>query len=189
MMNKLVLKNALIAFLITVTAFSVYLCLVTLKEKRSLQLSLKQTQDKLGESVKENQKLVQQLEKEKQFQEHLVSKNATLKMNIKASRERLGKAFSELNQLQTQGALLKAENGTLSTENENLKIKLSSIVELKKAIRELKRQAVKVVQNIKEKIQTDKTLEGNRGFLIKDGKVTSLEQVRIEVVPAPAVNK
>jgi hypothetical protein len=52
---------------------------------------------------------------------------------------------------------------------------LGSVVELKKAIKELKTKTRKVLG-----LET----EGNRGFLIKDGRPTS-DKIRIEVVPAP----
>lgn len=52
-------------------------------------------------------------------------------------------------------------------------MKLSSVDELKKAIRELKRRA---------------KIEGNRGFLIKDGQLTTPAKVKIEVIPAPRKN-
>ncbi len=102
---------------------------------------------------------------------------------MKAAHKRLNKSFLALSEsekrteeLNSQADILKAENNALSEErtklaqdNEVLKFKLASITELKKAIQELKRLA---------------RLEGNRGFLIKDGQSTFIAKVKIEVTPA-----
>ena len=81
---------------------------------------------------------------------------------------------------------LKAKLRQVSQENESLKAKLSSIAELKKVLRELKRQVRKVSKvsiETKQKGQSEKIIEGNRGYLIKDGKAIYPGKLRIEIVP------
>ncbi len=127
---------------------------------------------------------------------------------MQANSNRLTKLFKDsrdtqkaIEQLNSQFFTLKTENTTLteqtdklklkfsqvSKENEDLKMKLGSVMELRKAIKELKRQVRKVGIEIKQKTQTEKIVEGNRGFLIKDGQLTYLNptKVKIEVIPAP----
>jgi hypothetical protein len=53
---------------------------------------------------------------------------------------------------------------------------------LKKAIRDLKKQMRKVTHKA---TKTKTIIEGNRGFLIKDGKPTSIAKIKIEVIPVP----
>ena len=61
---------------------------------------------------------------------------------------------------------------------------MSSLVELKKAIRELKKQARKVGIQMIQQSQSEKTFEGNQGYIVKDGKPTLPKKVKIEVTPA-----
>jgi len=130
----------------------------------------------------QRQSLLQEVERKKVLIDRLNTKNLALKSYLKASYKRLNKSFSDLEneklqneQLKAQFSLLKAENSALldekakfTQENEDLKVKLSSIDELKKAIRALK-----------HRVQVD----GNRGFVVKDGQPTSVSKVKIEVTP------
>ena len=135
----------------------------------------------------ENQKqnLLQDLEKEKKAVQQLNAKNTGLKTYLRAAHKRLNRLFldlglakEQLGKFDLRFSILRAENKALLDErqklvqeNASLKIKLNSVDELKKAIRELKRRA---------------KIEGNRGFLIKDGQLTtSPAKVKIEVIPAP----
>ncbi len=173
-MNKRVLRNILILLLVSSSVF------LGFRYVSSLQENISALED-------QKQNLLQELEKEKSSVQQLTVKNAGLKNYLKGAHKRLNKSFTALGQaeeklekLKAQFSILKAENGALleerdkiSSENETMKIKLSSVDELKKAIRELKRQFQR---------------EGNRGFLIKDGQLTSAAKIKIEVSPAPIKN-
>ena len=138
--------------------------------------------------TKEKQNLLQELGKEKELSEQLVAKNVNLKAYLKASKDRMTRLFrdnsrtqDELEEINAKFAVLKAENRALIDshkrgylENEQLKLKLSSVVELRKAIRELRAKKFKNFG-----LET----EGNQGFLIRDGRST-LEKIKIEVIPA-----
>jgi chromosome segregation ATPase len=136
----------------------------------------------------EKTSLLQQLDSQKAVIGKLKDRNASLKNYLRAADRRLGKSFVDLNeakleneQLKSQFSLLKAENSALleekasyTQENESMKVKLSSVDELKKAIKELKNRGKQ-----HRAVQSD----GNRGFLVKDGQPTSVPKVKIEVTP------
>lgn len=183
------MKNILIILLLSITAFSMIKYLSELRARYRLQGSLVKAQDEITVLVQEKQNLLQELGKEKSLKEQLLLRNAGLKDYLRASRSKIVRLFQDRARLQVsfedtsaKFSILKAENRVLIDkrryifmENEQFKAKLSSVVELKKAIRELKIK--------KRKIPEPKN-EGNRGFLIKDGQLNIPEKIKIEVVPA-----
>jgi len=174
-MNKRVLMNVLILLLVSSSVFLVFRYVSSLKENITTL-----------ENQKQN--LLQELEKEKASLQQLTARNVGLKHYLKGAHKRLNKSFvvlgqteEQLEKLKAQFSILKAENGALleekdriTNENETMKMKLSSVEELKKAIKELKKQV---------------EIEGNRGFLIKDGQLTSAAKIKIEVSPASTNNE
>jgi chromosome segregation ATPase len=202
-MNKPLLKNVLIVVLLTITAFSVFKYTLSLKEKYDLFIALNQAREELTVLEQEKQNLLVDLEKQKGLQEMLSEENSEFKDNLKATRRRLTKLFREIREKQNamdelnyRFSILQAEKVALTeekeqlnlklsqanSENEGLKVRLGSLAELKKAIRELK---IKMREAIREsKKPQDIIVEGNRGFIIKDGKSTFPFKIRIEVNPA-----
>jgi len=201
-MNKPLFKNILIVLLVTITTFSVYKYILSLKEKYDLFIALNQTKEELVVLEQEKQNLLVDLEKGKELQAQLTEDNSELKDNIKATRRRLTRLFKDIREkqasyddlndrfsiLQAENVALTEEKGQLNlklsqanSENESLKTKLSSIEELKKAIRELKIRMRKVRTEPKK---PQEIIEGNRGYLLKDGKSTYPVKIRIEVRPA-----
>jgi chromosome segregation ATPase len=204
-MTKPVLKNIIMVLLIILTAFSVVRYSLSLKEKYDLIIVLNQVKDELDVLEQEKQNLLVDLEKEKGRQAELSEKNAELKDNIKATRRRLTKIFMEkrekektYEELSYRFSILQAEKVALleekdqlnaglsqaNSENEKLKVKLSSIQELKKAIRELKYKIRPLIVKPKKPKEIDEMIEGNRGYVIRDGKSTYPGKIRIEVRPA-----
>jgi chromosome segregation ATPase len=198
-MKKELLKNILIVLLVALTSFSIFKYVSSLKERYSLLNTLGQIKEQVATLENEKQNLLQEIGKEKELQQKLTRQNSGLKDYLKASRKRLTRLFSahrkaqnEIEELDAKFSILKTENRVLveekqryATENEGLKAKLSSIAELKKAISELKRQMRKVPTVKKAQMQNEeKNAEGNRGYIIKDGKLTYPAKVRIEVIPA-----
>jgi chromosome segregation ATPase len=166
--------------------------------------NLTQVKAQVAGLEKERQKLLQDLEKQKNILQKLTQDNANLKSNLRAGKDRLGKLFTEhaqaqkgLEDLKAQRSLLKAENEALREEkdklakdNTNLKAKIDSILRLGGVIGEFKRQISKVTQQLQKKADTMKADEGNRGYLIRDGQETSAAgKVKIEVVPAAQAPK
>ena len=187
-MNKDKIKNLVIILLFGVTALSMVRYVGELKAKFRLQDSLAQAQGEAVVLTQEKQNLLQELGKEKELNGALAAKNVNLKVYLKASKNRMARFFRDNSKTQNQlketsakFAILKAENRALINshkrsylENEQLKLKLSSVAELKKAIRELRAKRLKGFGLGKE---------GNRGFLFWNGRST-FEKIKIEVVSA-----
>ncbi len=195
-------KNIVIYLLAGVTIFSVFKYVVSLKEKYDLTTQLNQVKEQASALEKEKQNLLQTLEKEKTWAKKLEQENTGIKGSLRSSEEKVLKLESDfkktMEQFNIQVTALQTENNSLkldkeqlnndlvkvSQEKENLRVKLSSITELKKAIKELKQQMHRVGNEIKVKIHQEQVSEGNRGFVVKDGKPTYPAKVIIEVNPA-----
>jgi len=187
-MNKDIIKNLAFILLLGITAFSMVRYISELKARFRLQDSLIQAQGDVTVLTQERQNLLQELGKEKKLNEQLADKNVKLKAYSKASKVRMARLFrdnsrtqNEFENINDKFAILKAENRALIgrykrsyIENEQFKLKLSSVVELKKAIRELRTKKPK---------DSGLAMGGNQGFLIRDGRST-LEKIKIEVIPA-----
>lgn len=189
----------LTALLCGVTIFSVFKYVTTLKENYDLSNTLDQIKQQVVVLENEKQNLLQSLKKEEELAQKLGQENTGLKLNLKESEEKLTKLDtdfkaaqrtieqlgSELAALKNEKTKLNSQLSEVSQEKDNLNVRLSSVEELKKAIRELRIQVRKVKVQIKEKTKvTADNSEGNRGFVIKDGKPTSSAKVKIEVKPA-----
>ena len=182
-------KNMVLFLLIGISIFSMVRYVGEVREGYRLRESLIQAQNQITVLVEQKQNLLQDIEKEKGFNEQLTLKNLRLKDYLRASKHKIPRLFQDnakikdsFEDVRAKLSILKAENKALIesrkrlyTENEQFKFKLSSITELKKAIKELK--------NHKRK-SADREIEGNRGFLIKDGQSTAVERIKIEVIPA-----
>ncbi len=139
--------------------------------------------DNLSTLENQKQKLLQDLEKEKNNLKQPDSRNAELRAYLKSAHNRLNESFRALNKVEekidklgAQFSILKAENGALledreklTKEIETIKMKLNSADELKKTLRGLKKEG---------------QIESNRGFLTKSGQPTSSAKLQIEVMPA-----
>lgn len=191
-------KNILIVFLFTITVYSVSKYSLSLKEREDLKNSLDKTKEQVATLENEKQNILAELEKEKELQLKLNQEIFELKDYLKASKARLTKLSTDhsnaqktVEYLDSQLSLLRAENSALLDrnmrlfeENKNIKARLSSIVELKKAIKEIRRKMYKISTQVKYKTRVEKFIEGNRGYLIKNGKyTTSPSKIKIEVVP------
>ncbi|MBU1906066.1 MAG: hypothetical protein KJ923_03610 [Candidatus Omnitrophica bacterium] len=201
-MNKAMLKNALIVLLMSIAAFSVFKYSSTFKEKRELFHDLDRKNERVGVLEEEKLNLLQDLEKEKKLKDKITQDKSNLIKSLEASKERLTQLFTELNQakqgteqlnslisqLELQNQELKEKNEKIAQEKERFKATLSSIAELKKAIRDLR--VSKIVPKIKKKKEPKAkkriSAGGNGGYLVKDGKSTHQAQVKIEVAPLTA---
>jgi len=158
------LRNILILILAIASILAVVMYITSLRENIALL-----------ENQKQN--LLQDLEKEKKSVAQLSARNAGLKSYLKAAHKKLNKVKAQMGNFDLRLSILRAENQALSDErqrlaqeNASLEMKFNSVDELKKAMRELKRRA---------------KIEGNRGFLIRDGQLTTPAKVKIEVIPVP----
>lgn len=193
-------KIILTALLVGITIFSVFKYVAALKEKYDLLKNLSQVKGQVAA-------LEQAIEKEKELQNTLAQENLTLKDELKTNTDKLTQFDVDLQnsqktieQLTSQIALSQAENTALreekdkltleltqiSQERDTLKARLSSIPELKKTIKEIKLQIRKTKVMMREITKKRRVIEGNCGFLIKNGKTTfPITKIKIEVRPVP----
>ncbi|MCX5694277.1 MAG: hypothetical protein NT014_03975 [Candidatus Omnitrophica bacterium] len=188
-MTKDTIKNLALILLLGITIFSVIRYASELRARFRLEDNLTQAQSEISVLTQQKQNLLQKLEKEQKLNEQLTQRNVNLKAYLIASKGRIRRFFQEntkiqdeLGDINAKFEILKAENRALIdihkriyVENEQFKVKMGSVAELKKAIKELKASKRK---------GAGWQIEGNRGFLIKDGHLTS-EKVKIEVTPVP----
>jgi len=192
-------KVILTILLVGITIFCVFKYIVALKEKYALLKNLNQAKAQvvaLGEEI----------DKEKELEKALSQENVTLKDEMKTNADKLAQldaglksSQNTIDELTSQIALAKAENAALreekdklslelvqvSQEKDTLKARLSSIPELKKAIKEVKIQIRKAKVMMKEITKKRRIIEGNRGFLVKNGESTfPVTKIKIEVMPA-----
>jgi chromosome segregation ATPase len=189
-----------VALLGGITVFSVTKYISAQRESYSLSYDLDQMKGQVGRLETQRQNLLETIEKQKLEQ-------AAMNSNLTASQDRIAKMETDFTQaqktiedlsarlnllreenvsLQNQGDTLKSELTQIYQEKDSLQAKLNSLAELKKAIRELKTKIRTVKPETQEKLLAQKDIEGNRGFIIKDGQSTHPTRVKIEVNPAPA---
>lgn len=203
------IKLVLIAFLFGITIFSVFKYISTLREKYGLMDNLTQEKAKTASLESDKRGLTEKLDNENKLRVQLQQKYSFLKDNLKASNNKLIKVNIEAKrvrqlaeELNSQVSVLKAENeavrkdsdqlklklSEINQENENLKVKLGSLAELKKAIGEVKKQVRKVAVGMIKKVEKEKVINGNRGFVVNNNKPTAPAKIRIEVNPATQDN-
>lgn len=157
-----------------------------LREEKELRQQLSREKELLASSLKDAEETIAQLnEKNAQAQEHIFS----LVKEVNVLDDRNAMVREELTQL-------KEELNALEAENTQLETRLHSIPELKKAIKEVKLQ----MRNLRVKpkaasrrpeIKKDgeyryfsaESIDGNSGFIVKDGIPTYKTRVKIEVKP------
>ncbi|MCX5714230.1 MAG: hypothetical protein NT033_05370 [Candidatus Omnitrophica bacterium] len=191
------LKVIFIAFLIGITAVCVFEYLALLRDKSVLQGNLKNAESELTVLQQERQKLLQELEKEKQRESQLEGLRVLYKDNLRAAGRKIFASVRLNEDISSRINIFKLENsvlrkrqirlnqriGQLEQENEDFRLKFSSLSELKKAIRILRHRPRKEEEEMIQKTPTRKIIEGNRGYLVKDGKLTFPREVNIEVIP------
>lgn len=206
------LNVIIIVFLAGITAFSVYKYAVSFKEKSNLVRALNDAKEQAFLLEQEKQNLLQDLEKERNLKIELTQENVFIKDKLNNTetelnkiKEDFGQIKANLDKLNSDFGVIKEENvllrdeknqltsqlTQLKEEKDKLDAKLSSISELKKAIKDLKKKIrstrSKVRSNAKviEKLTVQRPGDGNRGFVLKDGKPTySLHKVKIYVLPS-----
>jgi chromosome segregation ATPase len=204
-MGKLPLKNISIVFLLSITAFSVFRYISSVKEKCDLLNSLNQTKEQAANLEKEKQNLLQEIGNENKLKQKLSQENSYLKERVETKDDeilelnsdltRAGKDAEQLNalvsSLRADIAALKGEKEKLGAEltrvireREDFTANLSFIAGQGKTVKEPKKQVHKASVETKKKAYIKEIAQGNRGFLIKDGASSHPAKVRIEVIPA-----
>lgn len=193
------LKNAVLFTVLMISAYSIFQFRYARREASAQVAVIGQPGPVMPVSGRAG--IMQELEHEKALRLELVEENIMLKDYLRASRKRLSKLFGEFNALEkevvarderlnvmkTQIAQLETDKEALEQENESMRFKLTSIPELKKAIREVKIKVRDAARELREKLRIDTSIWGNAGYLVKNGQNTSQPSgVKIEVTPATA---
>jgi chromosome segregation ATPase len=195
-------RGILIAFLVGITFFSVFKYISSFKEKYDLNSNLEQVSRQVAALEDEKKGLMQDFEKEKALYQKATEESLQLKDNLNLTQEKLNQLGSELyasektiEELSSQFSAVRAENLALRDQiqsldlemakvvqdKEKLQTRLSSIADLKKAIKDLRQQMRQTKKEIQIRTKTGEIMLGNQGFVIKDGKPTYPTRVKIEV--------
>jgi chromosome segregation ATPase len=144
--------------------------------KEELTRELREEKSALSGSLKDAEGKISRLEEENAGAGESV---VSLLKGIKGLQEEITRAKEDKNQLEEKISILGERNARLDT-------KLSSIPELKKAIKELKLQMRKKHPKpaLKIKRHSEEVFEGNFGYLIKDGVATYRPWFTIKVESA-----
>jgi uncharacterized protein (DUF3084 family) len=206
-----ILVVLIVVFLLIIVLFIGILYVFSLKENGSLSFTLRQMEKQMLALEKEKQNLLREIEKEKaleslsqdnsgavtaagaanQMQALAEDKLAQLGADFDQAQKIIAELVSRVSTLKAENTLLTEEKIQLNSklvevtqENSMLKERMNSIAELKRAIRELKIRMHQERVEARRRIEIKKVMEGNRGYLVKDGKSVSSGKVKIEVTPA-----
>jgi small-conductance mechanosensitive channel len=204
-MIKKYLGALIMVLLVAIAGVSFFKYFKALKDKRELSAHLKETRAQMLVLEHEKSELRQSLAEAKKIQSEVAQDNAVLKTTLKANEERVSKleaAFKEMQKsfdaLSSQNTALSAENSALreqrdtldiqvyrlSEENELLKTRFNSVIELRKAMKELRRGGARAPGELPLSGASAHGLGiGNSGFIIKEGQPTYSSKVKIEVEP------
>ena len=199
------LKLGLAFLLVGISISCVVLYISSLEERYDLSTEVGKLKLQVESLGIEKEALSQELEAKKQLEQSLVKKNKELQDVIEPIQEQMAKlnaaftaAQDKIENLNTQVQDLQKQNTALSTEKttrdakllqvtqekEVLESRFNSLSELKKAIRELKQKIRLARVSVRKHTRPERTIEGNQGFLIRDGKPTyPTHKVKIEVRP------
>lgn len=177
-----------VVLLICLTAFSAFKYITTLKDKYDLMKSLNQAKRQVA-ALEELQKALTQenvtLKEEAQRLAELEADLQYAQKTITRLTEQMALSSAENTAIREEKDILALELSQVSQERDMLKMRLKSLPELKKAIKEVKLQIRNARLMMKEIARKRRFVEGNRGYLIKDGKSTyPSAKIKIEVMPA-----
>lgn len=198
-------RYAVIAFLCGATAFSLYEYVSLLSEKSGLQAHIEEAEQELAKLATITQERNQFAQDNTLLREQINEKQASLaqfreklglsEKALEDMTERLAIARSESLLLAAEADSARLQARTAAEERDQLQARLSSIKELKNAIRELKYKARLDRRQVRLQLLKERPVEngraesvllvGNGGFLIKNGKPTYPSRINIQVIPTP----
>lgn len=194
-----------LAVLIGVSIYCIFRYSASVFERMNLRQRLAAEETQITRLENDNQALQQDLTQARERTSEVLKKNDVLKGTVRAGTKRIHDlnmaaldTQERLQRLSSEVTLLKEETVALRQQQESLKLqlasvtednslmkeKLNSIPELKKAIRELRVQAAAVAAQMRQKMREARVIIGNCGFIVRDGKSTYQQRVKIEVIPA-----
>ncbi len=201
------IKAIIIAVLVGITVFCVYKYIASVSENNSLSVSIRQLNIDVQALEDEKNGLVKDLGREKEINSALNQDITGLKDNLAQSKERMVQLETDfqvsqkaIEGLNSEFSLVKAENTALrdqvqglqldisqaKAEKEQMQVQLSSIAELKKAIKELRQKTRLAKKQVQDRIEIkEKIVLGNNGFVVKNGKSTLSGTIKIKVESLP----
>lgn len=211
--NTMPLLVGALCIMIGIAGFSLYQYATLMQEQAGLEADLSQAQEdiKLIELVRDNLNL--DLEKALEAEKDLILENSGLKDQIKTEQDRFTVAIREaqanMDSLAEQISISREESAALVSQIDGLKNQLSaadrekdrmaatlsSMDELKKAIKDLRRRTrqakrfapITIVADSEKQVK-EITL-GNRGFIVRNGKLTYPSRVKIDVQAFPEIKQ
>lgn len=144
-------------------------------------------------------KLIDLEQAKKAIEEQLTQEKNLLEMQLREAQEQLRQVTEELSNAKGKIGTLEQTNSDLlalqkelqvkvdliAKEKETLEAKFNSLVELKKAIRDLKERLRQEKLAKRQELKAKQLIEGNRGYLVYQGQSTCRGKVKIEVIPVP----
>ncbi len=165
-------KKYLIALFIALSLFGAITYFDLSRENRLLLNNLDHMSRKLSVSESERERLAKDISR---LNSQLIKAKKTirkLQINLALIKEEKLKIGQEVDILRREKDYLK----------KYLEVKSYSVKELKRAIREIKKEMNLVRKKMQERIDMVATMKGNRGYLVKDGKST-FKRRTIRVIP------
>lgn len=199
-----------------IAGFSVYQFIVSLHRNAGLQSELAQVKEDIAQLELVRDNLSSDLEKAQESGKALFLENTGLKDELIADKERfamlettIAEAQNDIDEMNAEISVARQENialvsqidglktrlSTVSQEKDRMALTLNSVDEMKKAIKELRRKTrqarrsapVTIVADAKKQVREISL--GNKGFIIRDGKLLTPARVVIEVQPSPEHNQ
>jgi len=178
--------QALVIGLLVIVAGSLWRTVSVEQEKGRLAEEYTKAQQLVNELSQERAHLNQELVNTRQAVESQTGDIANLQQELKAVQDHLDRTLGEIASLQQEHAKLRSDNASLSTqlaslqlEKQQLEARLSSLKELKLAIRDVKRKMwERRWASWRERIEAQKRADqqalasGNRGFVVRNGAST-----------------
>jgi chromosome segregation ATPase len=200
------IKTIIIAVLAGITIFCVYKYVASVRENNSLSANIHQLNVDVQALEDEKSGLTKDLDREKEINSALNQDITGLKDNLAQSKEKMAQLEADfqasqktVEDLNSEFSLVKAENTALrdqvqglqldisqaKVEREQMQQRLSSIAELKKAIKELRQKTRLAKKQVQNRIKIKEKILGNEGFLVKNGKSSIPGTIKIKVEPLP----
>jgi chromosome segregation ATPase len=186
-----------VVLIVAFAVFSFFRYFYLLKMNYSLELKLRDVNDRIIELENTKKNLEQILEKKKEEYLQILKEKEFLKGKLKDTEKQLNQKAVELENIKAEFKLaklklesinndylqLKEDIEQLKQERDVLQSKFTSLPELKKAYAILKKKLRKA-QLEQKNIGADRDLQsGNRGYLLWQGESTFSKKVKIKITP------
>ena len=185
----------ILAVLTVVSVGSLGRMLYVEREKQQLSSAYKEAQQMVQQLTQDRQQLTTDLASAKDTIQQQAGENASLQQQLQTVQGDLAKKTQQVatlqreqQQMKQQNAKLAADLNTATTEKQQLEARLSSLKELRLAIRDVKRQmwqqrlaSWRARGDRFREADRERLAKGNRGFIVRDGQTTLGSTPRLHV--------